>query len=348
MILLAVSIVLFGTFQGVFGQIAPNQEEIIREILDTTQQPKLISADQFGGKGYIYRSEPWGDNDSIYGYKFRSPLKTREILRYEDTIIYDKVYHIDGPLTRRVPQTQLEAPENTVTIMGCSFMFGVGLNDDETIMANLTRELPNTQVDNITLIGSGPNNTLAYLEETHTFRPGQEEIYIYTFSEDEHVTRANGFMVPLEWLATSPYYKEEQVNGKRRMVRTGTIEEHWPVRSKVLTWLRNYLFIPLQINRDFPPIRDSHREYTCNLIEQMDREIKSKNPKAQFYVYYYPFSPPPNDYYHQCFSERGINELSFQKIKAQGLRYPHDGHPNEQGSQIIARDIVRALREFKK
>lgn len=318
-------------------------EEKINDILDLTKSPKYTPADQLGGKGYILRTIPWGDHDPIYGYKFKSPLETRTILRHENKIVYDKTYHMIGGLKRAVPQRVEGHKEGRITIMGCSFIFGSGLDDDETIMANLACLMPSYEIDNISLIGSGPNITLANLELEQYQAPkiGDNDIYIYVYSEAEHLTRANGFMIPLEWVGTSPFYKKMGDH----LERDGTIEEAWPMRSKILTWMRKYISTPLGIDYDFPPIRDVHREYVCDLFEQMDKTIKSRNEKAEFFIYYYPMSPPPDDYYHRCFKERGVATLPFQGIRGHELRYEFDGHPNPSGAKKIAELLKENLED---
>lgn len=335
---------------GVAGVKANDEVDIqtkVADILDLSKKPIYTPATQFGGKGYALGTESWGNEDAVLGYKYRFPVTTREILRYEDKIIYDKTYNIVSELKRFIPQASSNPSSGRITLMGCSYVFGVGLDDDETIMANLSRLMPSYEIDNLALIGSGPNITLAYLEERNYQAPkhGKEDIYIYVYSEAEHLTRANGFMIPLEWMGTSPHYELIENNGARTMKRQGTIIDAHPLRAKLLNWMRNYVSIALGLDYDFPPIVDSHREYVCNLFEQMNKVILSHNPKAKFYIQYYNFGMPPKDYYHRCFAERGISELPLKLLESRSNLHPHDAHPNEKGALKIAQFIKEALDE---
>lgn len=336
------------------GSVLANDQEVsteakIEDILDLSKKPIYTPADQFGGRGYNLLTNPWGHPDELLGYRYQFPLTTRSILRYEDEIIFDKTYNIIAGLKLFVPQSAENHPKGRITLMGCSFVFGIGLNDDETLMARLSELRPKYEIDNLALIGSGPNTILAYLEELNYSPPvqGEEDIYIYVFSEAEHVTRANGFMIPLEWAGGTPHYQLTQNGSERTMKRNGSLTSAQPIRAQILKWLRQYVSIPLGLSFDFPPILDSHREYVCNLFEHMDKVIKGHNPKAKFYIFHYPFnSPGVFDYYSDCLAKRKISVLPLKNLKSIGNLHPYDSHPNEEGAKILAETLNEALKKL--
>ena len=69
--------------------------------------------------------------DKYFNFKVLKPnTKVSAIKKIDDNLVYDAVYTSDKNSFR---QTKGNIKGNTYIFMGCSYMFGVGVNDDETI-----------------------------------------------------------------------------------------------------------------------------------------------------------------------------------------------------------------------
>ena len=78
-------------------------------------------------------------------------------------VIYDVDYMIGADGFRVTPGANSSSPMR-VNLFGCSFMFGEGLSDNETLPAYLSKQLPDAQVKNFGIHGYGMHQALAIME----------------------------------------------------------------------------------------------------------------------------------------------------------------------------------------
>jgi hypothetical protein len=108
--------------------------------------------------------------------------------------------------TTKRPKSQTK-PDKFIAVYGCSFMYGVGVSDDETFPAQLAKRMPNVHIYNYGVGGWGPNNFYRRAEK-YTFAPNEleekEGIILYVAIED-HLRRV---VSPLshKWNEYGPYY----------------------------------------------------------------------------------------------------------------------------------------------
>ena len=70
-------------------------------------------------------------NDNYFNFKVLKPnIKVSAIKKIDNDLIYDSIYTSDNNSFR---QTKGNIAGNAYIFMGCSYMFGVGVNDNETI-----------------------------------------------------------------------------------------------------------------------------------------------------------------------------------------------------------------------
>lgn len=325
------------------------QADLIKEILDLSRTPSENIPKHYTPNTWLLELPNWFESHFIYGHRHIPNTTVRSILRHKNQIIWDKTYHTDDWGNRAMPSSyQFSAKKPSITLMGCSFIIGPGLADDETIMYNLGQLLPQYNIRNISTVGGGPHMTLAQLQTLgeEYISADQEDIFIFNFSESEHLGRANGFMLELGWLDKSPYYERVDTSQGVRMVSNGSFLEARPLMTKLLNYLRTHFF-STQSDYHIPPIMDYHRDNLCLMFKEMKLTIKKHNPKAQFFVLYYPMSHGINDYYPECFKKYDLNELRPTHIPGTvGLTtHPHDFHPNIRGARQIAKAIYGELKQ---
>jgi hypothetical protein len=84
----------------------------------------------------------------------------------KDETIYDVTYTIDADQTRLTPSdSKISAPGITVNFFGGSFMFGEGLNDNQTIPYFFSQFIPGATVKNYGFHGHGVHNSLKLLDD---------------------------------------------------------------------------------------------------------------------------------------------------------------------------------------
>ena len=122
--------------------------------------------------------------------------------------IYDVVYTTDANGFRALPTSSHPGGDTPVLILGDSFAFGAGLDDDKTLAWYL-REQSGGRLQPVTLAvkGYGLNQVLRQLEIGEPRKSGQQRFPWAVLSiVDDHVLRVAG---RVQWLHDSPRYVVE-------------------------------------------------------------------------------------------------------------------------------------------
>ena len=125
-----------------------------------------------------------------------------------DETIYDATYTIDSDHSRLTPiGSKSSKPGIAVNFFGGSFMFGEGLNDDQTIPYFFTRFVPGAMVKNYGFHGHGVHNSLKLLDDGKV-TPAQIHIVL---TGAYHAPRAS---CGKDYTMNHPSYRVRR-NGKR-------------------------------------------------------------------------------------------------------------------------------------
>lgn len=107
-------------------------------------------------------------------------------IRFDGKLDFDVEYHTDRFASRVVPGRPKIGPE--WYLFGCSFTFGEGVNDDQTIAANLQHLQPNARVFNFGLRDAGTSDAWIHLRRRlDAGETPQWNIYFFIF---DHFRRA--------------------------------------------------------------------------------------------------------------------------------------------------------------
>ncbi len=140
------------------------------------------------GGGAYFRADP------ELGYAATGNTKVRSRLYLERTPAYDVVYTIDSRGLRAHPGGHPDSPF-AILFFGCSFVFGEGVNDDETLPFQFeTLDPPHRKALNFGLHGYGPHHMLALLQasrESASLGGSRPEYAVYIALSD-HVRRVAG------------------------------------------------------------------------------------------------------------------------------------------------------------
>ncbi len=278
--------------------------------------------------------------DELLGYKPRSRQKVRVRKEVGRAILYDVTYTIDE-LSRRLTPGQQEDATRFLLFSGCSFAFGEGVNDEETLAYHLAQLAPKTRTYNYGFAGYGAQQTLALLEG----RPLAAEIgqkrghFIYVFLVF-HVGRTIGSPAVFNgWGAFMPFYTLDS-SGKVRRQGNFTSGRPW---ISLLFWFSSKLGLghPPAIVHSPESIPDQ-LELTARIISRAAETFASKFPESRFLVLVYPqplgaYDLRPN------LRALGVPFLDYSDLfrsDDRGLHIPDDGHPTGQAYRMVAEKLA--------
>jgi len=289
--------------------------------------------------------------DSLLGYK----LKPGAVVRVNDTrdnsTIYDAVYSIDEYGRRFTPAAKKQPGKNSILFFGCSFTFGEGVNDDQTLPYYAGEMLKDYTPVNFGVCGYGPQQMLLQLENDGISGRGKggKAVLIY-LCIGHHINRAVGSMrIICNWgndnlpcYALSPAgelsYKGNFLNGR-------------PFLSAVYlrlgkTHLGQYL---LQKNLDIPFwFTDKQYALFAKLIDESRKVFYEKFKSDDFYVVLFP-SRESTDRLVPFLQKAGIKYIDYRThrefLTDEYLMKDH--HPNPAAYKKLAAMITGDLEKLK-
>lgn len=306
------------------------------------------------GAGLVVTLDPpaWSVADADLGYVPRPGTRIEASARFNDQLIYRATYTINADSTRATPQ----APEgaDTYIFLGDSFMFGQGLNDDQTLAAQFAGD-NDFKVHTVLFAAPGyaPNQWVRALEIGKLDRFKSEKVKaLVTWIIPAHLARVDGDQ---PWLGSSPRYVLE--DGKP--VFTGSFTHHRLINP----WagLRHFA------DDQFPFVRaiglrqrqEAEGELFTALMLRLQALARERFGASLMVVYSWPdeTSGPHHDDSEVTqpmlvsvlagLRQRGISLLSVDSqtkgYDVSRLLFPHDGHPKPFSNQLIAAELKRRL-----
>ena len=297
-------------------------------------------------------SEPLRSNGGPLGY---APLPNRVVEAWK-IIGVDRIYHVTYTIDRHglrvTPGVSADsARRGTFLFFGCSFTFGEGLNDDETLPYYFARELAFAQpVVNLGFSGYGPHQMLKRIElgmlDEVVSGPVQAAVYVALPS---HVDRAAG---KAWWDPVGPKY-ELDARGIARYVGpfTRVPEALIPIFYKLLQLIeaRRSPLLDRVVDLVF---NDRHagrplQIRTFSAIVARAAQLLKERYGANLYILYW------DD--HSQLSAAILNSLaadSLQILKVSDIiplenreayQIPKDWHPTALANQLLAQALSKRI-----
>lgn len=206
----------------------------------------------------------------------------QDLITSKGKLLYSAVYHT-GLYGFRKTATNEKASSH-VLLAGDSNVFGVGVQDDETLATQLSTLLPDKKIINLGLGGTGPNSLLYFLQHyslTPLLSPSQHGLMIFDFHHHliERVIGSKNF---LGWFEKSPRYVLEG----DKLIYAGPFNQYWLGKFYLflnqLPW--NHFLFP-----NLPRISHSHLVLTSKVLAQIKTEyLRQTNPQNRFIVTFNP------------------------------------------------------------
>lgn len=291
-----------------------------------------------------YLSPEFSDYDPILGKRLLPNADALCRLKVNDETIWNVRYTTDehGRRTTVVPDTQTAS--QFAVFFGCSFLFGEGGNDAETIPSQFAAAAPQFRPYNYGVPGYGTQHMLAKLQSNSIRHEVAEKngIAIYLYLEEIHEPRAiGGMQVTNSFGEHFPYY---DFNADGELQRFGNFSTGRPVLTHMYGLLGKSQFIKY-MGLNFPQRRDEHFRIVARMIERSRELCQQQLNCNKFYVVCYPRKNAHGNLLPYLQTEE-ITVLDYSSLfdpNGEGMFHKGDGHPtplaNHQLSRQLALDV---------
>lgn len=288
--------------------------------------------------------------DPNYGYKPKPDSKVSAIRKaFDGTLIYSVHYSTDEFSRRITPMENKEDRDRFIIFFGCSFTFGEGLEDNQTLPFFTGELLPCYEPYNYGYSGYGPQNMLVRLREPNFPSQIKQRKGVMIYSP-AHVSRAIGsYKVSTNWGRNLPFFYIDK-DGLLR--RDGDFQTGRTLRSLLYSGMSRIRLLDIFLSRyDIPhTFSDNDIRLTAKIIEESFKLFNSYFPDSRTYFMLLPGVDDSDQAVAQLLRKAGFQVLDFssrQEFKIKGFVIKHDGHPTALWNENLARLIVKELRLSK-
>ena len=215
---------------------------------------------------------------------------------------------------------------HSVWMAGGSFIFGFGVDDDQTLPSALARLRPDLQIENYAVPGYGTVQSRGLFSEVLGDGIGPKTvIYGLVDYHDARNVAAPSWLYGLDQAAgPNPWVKVPSVEWDGKTLKTVAPKgyRHWPMSER---WSVIYLF-----ERGVVALRDwgteGKTEVTVQVIKAWQGEIESAGAELLVALLH---APEAGDVYRERLAEEGVRfvDLVNARYPGPGFSLPGDGHP---------------------
>jgi hypothetical protein len=284
--------------------------------------------------------------DDVLGNAPMPDVTSRVSKVVDGRTLYDVEYAIDARRRRITPVDDPGRRTRFALFFGCSFTFGEGVAERETLPFRVAELAPRYMPYNYGFQGYGPQQLLARLESSDLRSEVIEDdgVLIYSFI-DSHVARAIGSMsVYSGWASAAPNYELDDAG---QPVRRGNFTTGRPATSLLYSVLgRSQTLEYFRV--ELPPVvRDSHIELTARMLARSAALFREKFGAQRFVVVIFPGAElAPR--LAPALERLGVDFLDYSELvdfdgQPQLYQIVGDGHPSARTYQEVARRLARDL-----
>lgn len=290
----------------------------------------------------------------LYSENLNNVQYTHNYYDKKESIVYiEKTYNkktynsfyanFDNYKRRKVSKN--EKATKYAIFIGCSLVFGDGLNDNETLPQLFQNQLSQYQSYNYGFCGEGPNNTL-YRFQTENIRDQilQKQgvcFLIYPIGWIENRIRLHSNC--LHW-SNHPYYEYKN----QELTYLGSLRK----TQKFLYYLM-LLYNKIPINDNLKPVfpkvpTSEDYKLLAAIIKEIQKEYTQQFNSQEFYVVIHPLSWGYNNEAIALLKKHNlkvidlynINRTAELEIKSLYTIAPWDPHPNSRLNRILAENLA--------
>jgi len=287
-------------------------------------------------------------SDPVLGYKMRPNARVHDRHEANGKVLYEVEYHSNEHRRRIVPVPNSNGRDKFIAFFGCSFTFGLGVDDAQTLPACVGRLAPTYLPYNFAYQGWGPQQMLVTLQEPlerEVTQPRGIGVYVYI---PDHIYRAIGAMHCVNsWTPSFPCFEIEHGDLKYR----GSFAQAHPWKLDVfhvLGWSPTLRYFKFTWPMD---LRESDYELTARIISEAATAFHKKWPESPFYVLFYPYphieAEDRTRQMEAILKAQGLPCLRFDGLIERGVpegqRTSDDCHPSAAANEVLAAALAEAL-----
>ncbi len=260
---------------------------------------------------------------------------------YRDASLFDVTYTIDEVGLRTSFYAGSTASRECIFFFGCSFMFGVGVDDDETIpflVAKATHGLFRTY--NFGVGGYGPHQMLAALDLGYAAELTRCDTVRHAFywGIADHLRRAAGHT---QWDPHGPRYITDD-NGEARYV--GRFDDRHRVTQIFLNQLRKS---KTYTRLHDAPLRTSDIGLFVAIVRASKARFERMYPNGRFHVLFWddrPSSGPIVEALAGVGIEPYLASRVLPSFNTENYAFEGDGHPTPLAHRLLAGFVLDLVR----
>ncbi len=356
----------FGRVQAVAKGDA-DREALLKKVVDTPAWRKFRHKTSRHNGKLVETDRQLGSNNLMNTkYSVISPntlvrdtVSVRHENQKEFETLFDVTYSIDDHSRRKVSQGVSGDKSSSLLLLGCSFTFGVGVQDEETFSAVLQQKDPKTGVYNLGIRGAGPNDFLDDFQENpqrYEGIVGKKGAIVYTAIADQFEraicqTRCYSEESSIRLGATRTLFRINKskyaLDEQGEVVRKGTFLAADPFSSfRQLAFRSN--IVTLLYRELFPYPQDSDVWLFAKMIEKIKANMSTKF-SHDFYFAFFPESHiEQKDVLFRHLTDLGIayfdfTDVRFNKVLNGRAFHPYDRHPTALGHYAYAKLLEQEL-----
>ena len=291
---------------------------------------------------YEYSRPDYFVSDDLLGYAPKKNVRVSVRKYRDDQLLYDATYTINKEGLRIAPPFEGQYCKNSILFFGCSFMFGEGLNDDET-MPFLVGELSKAKVYNFGFHGYGPHQMLSEIDHglVDKIVDCKPKYAVYEAAYF-HVGRAAGYF---PWDRHGPKY----ILTREGKVKYAGHFDDSPAKRIIDDILgksaicKNFIEGRYYVNK----VNKKDIETYIAIVIAAKNELQKKFPGLEFHVIYWETDEKKDQMILEGFQKEGIkihllSDILLRKSNNWKSDYlTADGHPNFTANKTFADYIVR-------
>ncbi len=310
--------------------------------LKSFKQPELFIADMEIRSDFYREDESglWLAMPSFKGYQ-------QFIIPQTGQTVFDMTYQIDDNGRRTTPKTS-ERPKRHTIVIGCSFVFGMGLPDHETLATFLQVKNPESHSYTIGLPGWSVADVIASQEKTKMWDgiEPKEGLVLFNFSYSMHMRRFLGTLSSIGQHGGHRAYLNYDISTDKYSFG-GVYSKHqrWYVHFSNL-FVQSKLF--KLIGFDWPRVTNVTLEnYAKAILQVKENYLKLYGNKNQFVVYFEPQKKwnhliPYLEKYKIHYLD--YTDFSLSKYAQTEIFIPGDGHPTAEYNRLLAEQMTCDLK----
>lgn len=265
--------------------------------------------------------------------------------KWDGTLIFQNEFAIDS-FARRIYSRKSQETSKYLLFLGCSFTFGEGLADAETLPFSTYQSLNHVAVYNYGISGASPGHLLFRLNVIDKSEVVENEGWVVYPFLDQHISRLIGRM---SVLGTGDFKKSLhfKFDDKDQLTTDGRFEDVWPLRVWIYQWLSRSHIVQF-FGIDFPfRWSDEDFTFTTKILKQIQTQAQKKLNAKGLIVVFLPGQKLSKDLIphleHAKIRYLDYSRWDIKKLTAGPAYIPLDGHPTAEANKVLGESLAREI-----